>query len=99
MPGTLMRILLLVLTLWLGTACAPELDSDHPGWKQPACWGCHSKGSTHHAGDLPYQCADCHGTNGAPAGHGGATPCTTCHGAKHGEGFPDPAACQTCHAD
>lgn len=75
----------------------PQLDSGHPGWKQPACLSCHTP-DDHNTGMDPYQCAGCHGTNGAPAGHGGTPPCGNCHGQPHGaSGFPDPDSCQTCH--
>jgi len=91
-----------VLTL---VGCAPQLDADHPGYgKQPDCWtsGCHDRGHTMRSTDWPYQCADCHGSNGAPASHRpqSADPCASCHGQMHGgpaAGFIDPVACDTCH--
>lgn len=74
-----------------------QLTSSHTGWRQPDCLQCHTRNS-HNEGLLPYECATCHGTNGAPAGHGGDPPCSTCHGQPHGaENFPDPASCQGCH--
>ncbi|MFH1469698.1 MAG: hypothetical protein ABIO70_35255 [Pseudomonadota bacterium] len=74
------------------------LDDGHPGWLFPDCWACHDPAGTHNPGLDPYQCAMCHGSNGAPAGHGGSPPCAGCHGEPHGsDGFPDPDACQTCH--
>ena len=74
------------------------LTDAHGGWQQPACWSCHAA-DDHNDGKDPYLCVGCHGTNGAPAGHGGATPCSGCHSpAPHGEeGFPDPLSCKTCH--
>ena len=93
----------IVLALIVGAlGCAPELDADHPGWKDPNCWQCHKKGDTHNDDKLPHQCAECHGNNGAkvrPAGHTDKTICADCHGAKHGGGsdFPVPVSCQTCH--
>jgi hypothetical protein len=82
--------------------CAPELGSDHPGWRQADCFGanCHARSETHHNDRDPYQCAECHGRNGAPGGHAGSAPCGECHPDFHGglvRGFVDPAACQTCH--
>ena len=98
---TLFSTLALSLLVGLASACAPELDEEHPGWKDPNCWQCHDKGDTHRSDKLPHQCADCHGDNGAkslPAGHTDKTPCKSCHGVKHGgTDFPDPEACQVCH--
>lgn len=98
-PSTLLALFSLIALALFGSGCALELDQSHPGWRDPGCWSapCHQKASTHNADKLPYQCAECHGTNGAPAGHTGKTPCSTCHGTPHGAGFPDPEACQTCH--
>jgi hypothetical protein len=76
------------------------LTPDHEGWGNPGCWGqgCHDEETTHNSNLLPYQCVECHGTNGASSGHGGDTPCTECHEAIHGNnGFPDPDSCLTCH--
>jgi hypothetical protein len=85
-------------------ACDDEedngLDSSHPGWGDPGCFGsgCHDQETTHHSDLRPYECVECHGTNGSPAGHGGETPCGDCHGTPHGNnGFPDPESCLTCH--
>jgi hypothetical protein len=74
------------------------LDDTHPGWQQPACWGCHTA-DDHNDGKDPYMCIGCHGKDGAPAGHGGASPCAGCHTTPpHGsEGFPDPLSCKSCH--
>lgn len=80
-----------------GSHGPPRLGSDHPGWRNPQCWSCHTPDS-HNDGLDPYECASCHGTDGAPSGHGGDPPCADCHGQVHGaEGFPDPESCQTCH--
>jgi hypothetical protein len=91
----------LVATL---AACSPQLDSSHPGWKQPDCWtsGCHDPKSTMKSQDMPYQCAECHDSNGAPAGHrlDSPSPCAPCHGEKHGgpaRGFVDIVSCRVCH--
>ncbi|MBN1337554.1 MAG: hypothetical protein JXB39_16495 [Deltaproteobacteria bacterium] len=89
---------------------SPEADTDsdvdadtdvdaHEGWRNPCCLDCHGDFG-HRTGYAPYECAPCHGTNGAPPGHGAATPCGTCHGLPHtcpGSEFPDPSACQACH--
>jgi hypothetical protein len=105
------RELLLVLAAlaltWAWCACDEDddgvtLDSSHEGWDNPGCFGsgCHEEDDTHHSDLQPYECVDCHGTNGAPGGHGGDTPCgqADCHPNEHGNnGFPDPESCQTCH--
>jgi hypothetical protein len=76
---------------------APQLDSGHTGWREAACFDCHDQGG-HRAGLDPWQCVSCHGRNGAPDGHHGATPCGDCHGQPHGStGFPDPESCEACH--
>jgi hypothetical protein len=99
------RTVLLTLSVAIAGCGAPELGSGHPGYgKQPDCWtsGCHDRRHTMKSSDSPYQCADCHGSNGAPAGHvpDSAAPCGPCHGEKHGgpaAGFIDPTACDACH--
>ncbi len=75
-----------------------KLTDEHDGWQKAACWSCHTA-DDHNDGKDPYLCVGCHGTNGAPSGHGGATPCSGCHApSPHGEeGFPDPLSCKTCH--
>lgn len=76
---------------------APQLDAQHPGWTHEDCLDCHTY-DAHNDGKLPHECAECHGTNGAPHGHGGSTPCTDCHsGHSPAASFPDPESCQTCH--
>jgi hypothetical protein len=105
MRKTLLFAILLLPCLALAAACEGEeegaaLGSDHPGWGDPGCFGngCHDRDATHHSDLQPYECVECHGDNGAPDGHGGATPCADCHGQPHGnDGFPDPESCQTCH--
>jgi hypothetical protein len=74
------------------------VDSTHAGWKNPECWSCHTPDG-HDAGQDPYLCIECHGTNGSSAGHAGGTPCSGCHSPlPHGtEGFPDPLSCKACH--
>jgi hypothetical protein len=96
----------LVAALGLVAGCggdgAPKPDSGHTGWQQPNCLqsGCHDQG--HNGATMPYECADCHGDNGAPEGHGaGCGTDLTCHGGQdHGgaaAGFPPPEACEACH--
>ncbi len=77
-----------------------SLTTEHEGWGNPGCWGsdCHTDDDTHNSELQPYECVDCHGKNGAPDGHGGATPCGDCHSEIHGkDGFPDPESCNACH--
>jgi hypothetical protein len=77
------------------------LDETHAGWQNPGCWnaaGCHVA-DDHNEGLDPYLCVSCHGTNGAPAGHGQTT-CAGCHLSPEdhpAEGFPTPLSCRTCH--
>lgn len=78
-------------------AWSGALEYTHEGWGDPRCWDCHVP-AAHNSGLAPYQCVECHGTNGARRGHTNVTPCAECHGWPHGvDGFPDPDACQTCH--
>lgn len=80
-----------------GEESAEQLTSSHPGWQDPACLGCHTA-DDHNTGLSPYQCADCHGTNGAPGGHGETSGCDSCHSDPHGaDGFPVPDSCLVCH--
>lgn len=78
---------------------ASQLGASHPGYEDPCCLDCHVTDS-HNEGKQPAECAGCHGTNGAPSGHGGDAPCADCHGNVHScadSALPDPTACQTCH--
>jgi hypothetical protein len=83
---------------------ARALGNAHPGWGSPGCSACHAAGPPHATGLRPYECAPCHGTNGAKPGHSTATPCCACHAADTASehvpqaAFPDPASCQVCHA-
>ncbi|QIZ76282.1 hypothetical protein [Ferrimonas lipolytica] len=78
-------------------AIAP-LDNTHFGWEIADCGLCHSIDNIHLNGDSPilpssaepYFCASCHGSNGAPEGHGEEARCFWCHSndklmANHGE--------------
>jgi hypothetical protein len=86
-------------TAGTGVGTSIVLADAHPGWQNPVCLGCHQT-DIHNEGLVPYQCAACHGTNGAPAGHAGPAPCSDCHGTPHGsDGFPDPKACLVCHPE
>lgn len=82
-----------------------EVSDSHPGWKMVNCQSCHNPDG-HQEGLTPGECSDCHGTNGAPAGHSGDTPCLDCHGAAAPKSMNpdhlaadlvDPADCQACH--
>ncbi|WP_435806278.1 hypothetical protein [Shewanella psychromarinicola] len=60
-------------------AVAP-LTEEHFGWGIADCRNCHDDV---HQGSLgveqPYECASCHGSNGAMKGHGEVTRCFWCH--------------------
>ncbi len=63
------------------------LTSSHFGWNVADCGLCHKIEETHLSGDSPalpdtvepYFCASCHGSNGAPKGHGEISYCFQCH--------------------
>jgi hypothetical protein len=89
---------------------AKALTSGHGGYKDPACGDCHKLPvNSWHAEIKPWQCAACHGGNGAckqPANHD-ATGCTQsgCHTsggsgpalpASH-KNFSTDQACIDCH--
>jgi len=77
---------------------APQLDSGHPGWQHPDCKACH--GSSHNQDKDPYECAGCHGNNGAPdapSEHTADLQCDDCHQPHSANGFPVPDACVECH--
>ncbi len=76
----------------------PILDRTHSGWKNANCAICHN--NDHTAGLDPYECAECHGDNGAiePPGWHDANNCTSCHSGIHSSnGFPRPESCVECH--
>jgi len=96
-------------------ARAPLTDS-HFGWKIPDCSTCHDAGNSHVVEDMdPWECAECHGNNGAPDSHGELYTCGFCHAktlTKHGKAytnkndfygektnFKEPESCLTCHVD
>ncbi|USD38543.1 hypothetical protein [Ferrimonas sp. SCSIO 43195] len=70
----------------INQAVAP-LNNQHFGWGIADCGQCHSLDNTHLQGDSPvladvvepYYCASCHGSNGAPKGHGETARCFWCH--------------------
>jgi hypothetical protein len=101
-------LLAAALVAWLPACGPPQLDSRHQGWQRAGCGECHPTGQDDHFADRrPWECAECHGTNGAPRGHGGSPPCLGCHQAGGGQvaapaheppaAFPDPRSCRTCH--
>ena len=89
----------------------PVPGKKHPGWKEPSCFrGCHGDDPPLHTeGFAPHQCVECHGVNGAAAGHKGGEPCGICHSAEgsvpvevdHSPArqFPDPESCTICHGE
>ncbi|WOT06789.1 hypothetical protein [Shewanella youngdeokensis] len=81
----------------INEAIAP-LAETHFGYGIADCGLCHSMDNIHLNGDSPvlpdntepYFCASCHGSNGAPVGHGETSRCFWCHSndklmANHGE--------------
>lgn len=88
---------------------AKVLTSGHGGYKDPACGDCHKLPVGWHTATKPWQCAACHGGNGAckrPANHD-ATGCTQsgCHTSggsgtalptSH-KGFSTDQSCIDCH--
>ena len=79
----------------------PMLDGTHPGWDNPECRSCHPDA---HNPDMNIGgCVDCHGKNGASAGHtdcgGSNAGAVGCHAGVHGgaaTGFPA-GTCGPCH--
>ena len=103
-----MRVELILITLIAATGIfifsvcetTPELSSSHGGWGNPDCKFCHT--DAHHREKDPYQCAECHGTNGAGARPGvhwdSGCEEEACHGVPHADdGFPVPDSCLFCH--
>ncbi|USD39081.1 cytochrome c3 family protein [Ferrimonas sp. SCSIO 43195] len=99
----------------ISQARAP-LDESHFGWKLPDCSTCHDPSNSHVVAEMdPYECAECHGNNGAPTNHGERYTCGFCHSqtlTKHGNvygnktdyyskdtSFKEPESCLTCHVD
>lgn len=99
-----------------GSGGAPQLDNKHTGWQKTACTSCHklppfagvdagAKSAIHASFTQSWECAICHGGNGAcapndPTGssktdHVNTDNCSTCHGQKHG--YPTLEACLGCH--
>jgi len=83
---------------------AKLLTSSHTGWKKTACATCHTLPPTGHTTSNTWECAKCHGGNGAcdPNGsnsskknHAATMGCVTCHSQKHG--FSTNTACASCH--
>ncbi|RTR40447.1 hypothetical protein EKG38_00545 [Shewanella canadensis] len=99
----------------ISQARAP-LTSSHFGWKIPDCTTCHNAANSHVTQEMaPWECAECHGNNGAPDSHGELLTCGFCHAktlAKHGDAystkddyyseqtnFKEPESCLTCHVE
>lgn len=76
----------------ISNAKAPLTES-HFGWGQPDCQLCHnSETNKGHVTEAlsPFECAQCHGSNGAPEGHGMDTTCGWCHAKsleRHGDAY------------
>lgn len=74
------------------------LDQTHAGWQRANCSDCHTQ-DAHDAGLDPFECVECHGTNGASqVRHGGN--CQSCHRwvVDHpSASFPYNDSCVICH--
>lgn len=87
--------------------CGPEailvptaLDDSHEGWKAQNCELCHDLPRADHDTSITWECAACHGGNGAcelPVSdeHREEAVCIDCHGPEHS--FVQIAACTSCH--
>ena len=80
------------------------LTSDHPGYRQPLCFGCHGQIAPFPHVDAGYQppaCASCHGYNGAPHTDHATLEnpgCPDCHSTVvHVPSFHAPDDCVHCH--
>lgn len=99
----------------ISKARAPLTES-HFGWKLPDCATCHNSANSHVVEEMaPWECAECHGNNGAPNNHGELYTCGFCHSqtlTKHGNVYADKTdyysedtrfkeseSCLTCHVD
>jgi len=84
-----------------GQPQTPLLADAHAGWANPDCATCHDLPVTGHWQTETWQCAGCHGGNGAcdPAAssrdHRRSEPCVDCHQARHG--FTQANDCAQCH--
>ncbi|GIU22380.1 cytochrome c family protein [Shewanella schlegeliana] len=92
------------------------LTETHFGWKIPDCSTCHDPSNSHVVEKMaPWECAECHGNNGAPDSHGELLTCGFCHAQtleSHGDAyttkndyfgletqFKEPESCLTCHVE
>lgn len=91
-----------------GDSGIPTLGARHSGWKNPDCTECHDLPVDNHIEDKPYECAGCHGGNGAcnPNGidssrqdHQTTDNCLLCHteAEGYGHGFVEFNECVSCH--
>lgn len=86
------------------------LDDTHTGWAKTLCTSCHSlppsvQAIDHSAYTESWQCASCHGGNGACDANGANSSkkdhkatdnCTSCH-ANTGHGYTAANQCASCH--
>ncbi len=84
-----------------GQPQTPRLDEGHEGWGNPGCDSCHTLPVEHHYQTARWQCAGCHGGNGAcdpthaVATHARSQDCLSCHDPQHG--FSGAQECVQCH--
>jgi hypothetical protein len=80
----------------------PVLDGDHEGWKTQDCKLCHELPRIEHMTAIVWECAACHGGNGACEPpefdeHSEEVACFDCHDPAHG--LDQTTACTSCHFD
>ena len=89
-----------------GGKTPPITTSKHPGWQHTSCTGssCHTLPVTGHTATKGYECAKCHGGNGAcnpnspnskKKDHTSSLGCTSCHPGKHS--YSANTDCVSCH--
>jgi hypothetical protein len=81
------------------------LTNSHTGWQKKDCSTCHTLPVQGHTTSNVWECAQCHGGNGACNPNGANSPkknhtsslsCPSCHGTKHGQ-FNSANQCVSCH--
>lgn len=102
---TLRFLLLLMVGGWLG--CGDDegngaiLGAGHAGWGKAQCSTCHKLPIEGHSASQPFECAACHGGNGAcdpdksGTAHTPGSDCLSCHATQHA--FPRTTPCRSCH--
>jgi len=103
MKSEFAKVFLLTLLLSSLAGCrGKELTSSHKGWKSLDCNACHSLPRPRHEETEAWECAKCHGANGAcdaeevtARKHRRSNDCKNCHGKQHG--YSHANFCVSCH--